>query len=470
MEQAPPSGVDLHVCNARVRRTAAVCLAFACSLGGLHGQLERTKEPSIASRIATEIATQHVHGVSRADWKRSVPAATWRDRRGPFEHPPESTLPQQRGLWCSAATDSAGAFTREAVFYGLRTEQPLDCRLEQVRYVVDDGSGADDVYADLRRAIDATLKGSEARSPTAVERTFMGIEPDSTADSSYPSDRWRDLRCWSMPAQSVLLYRFDSTVQVLTQSFILPAALREDREGYHAAAQRYGVDIGMWNLINHLRPLDPEAVDLLIDPERIPDQTRLEQVLLRLLEQRATTKRADDRAALTSAIANLAARLLVEGARPEEARPSLRPLLAHGVAMVESPYDAGVWYGAYDPRGVATRAPGPGGDLLYRDVITEHLAKIRTHRGTASSIQLFELAEAYETWWSLSLAPDDEELVTRADHAAGAATARQEAIKWYERLIREFPDSPEADRARRVIIQIRVGVDTGQRVFFSPYA
>jgi hypothetical protein len=174
---------------------------------------------------------------------------------------------------------------------------------------------------------------------------------------------------------------------------------------------------------------------------------------------------------LTAAIARTAARLRVEGKRPEEARPSLRPLLALGVTKKESPYDEGIWYGSYDPPGTrSSQAPDPDGAFVYRDVIKSGLARLRASPNRVTPALLLSLAQAYETWWSLSLAPDDEELVTRSDHASGAVDARREAIKWYERVMSDFPYSREAERARRVIIQIRVGVDTGQRTYFAPYA
>jgi hypothetical protein len=80
------------------------------------------------------------------------------------------------------------------------------------------------------------------------------------------------------------------------------------------------------------------------------------------------------------------------------------------------------------------------------------------------------VARAYETWWSLSLAPDDEDLVTASEHTDGAEAARLEAIRWYARILRVAPTSVEALHARRVIVQIRVGVDTGERWFYAVYA
>lgn len=66
--------------------------------------------------------------------------------------------------------------------------------------------------------------------------------------------------------------------------------------------------------------------------------------------------------------------------------------------------------------------------------------------------------------------PDDEELVTAAEHKEGAEKARLQAIRWYERILREAPTSVEAGHAVRLIVQITVGIDTGERGFYAVYA
>jgi hypothetical protein len=423
----------------------------------------------IARQVAADIATGYHAGTSRAEWRRQVAGAAWRDHRGPIEHPPESVRPQHRGLWCSAATDMEQGMSREAVFYGLRTERPVDCRLEQLRYVLEDSNS--DGYAALSREIGDFLSAAAAMPEGSLNAEWLKtheLDSNVTFYTAYPSDRWRDLRTWATPTQSIVLYRLGTTIQVLVQTSILTSALRQD-DTSTPAEMRYGVDLGTWNLLNELRPLDPGAAELLQD-RRAPDQDRLERVILRLLQQRAKTARSRDRVTLTRTIAVLATGLRAEGARPEEARPGLRPLLALGVTFEESPTDQGVWYGGYDPGHRASSHSDPDGTFLYRDVITRDLARVRASPGRVSPDLLLDVATAYETWWSLSLAPDDEEFVTRSDHAAGGASARLQAIRWYERLIRDFPYSRQADRARRLIIQIRVGVDTGQRADFAPYA
>ena len=104
-------------------------------------------------------------------------------------------------------------------------------------------------------------------------------------------------------------------------------------------------------------------------------------------------------------------------------------------------------------------------------MITRGTAWLKQNPNSPLAITVMShVARAYETWWSLSLAPEDEELVTASEHKEGAEEARLQAIRWYERILRDAPTSVEARYARRVIVQITVGVDTGERGFYAVYA
>ena len=454
---------------------ATVLVLLTGRLADLSAQATDPADRATADRVAGEIVSRYSAGISRAEWRRQVPSATWRDRRGSLEAPSESTLPQQPGLWCSSATDTNGAITREVVFYGLRTERPYDCRFEQVRYVVEARPRGGE-YDALAQAIGSALGAALGDGGRATSSVLAAQQPEamdagdwSMIHTAYPFHRWRDVQSWRTTRQTIFLYRLDATVQVLARTSILTVALRQEQQGY-SSDLRYGVDLATWDLVNRLRPVDPEAADQLLDNVSVPQQDRLESVVLRLLRLRARTPRASDRAMLTTVLSMLATRLRVEGDRPADARPSLRPLLALGVTMTESATDAGIWYGSYDPAGTAAPPADPDGTFEYRTVIESDLARLRAHPARVSPGLLLDLAQAYETWWSLSLAPDDEEMLTPSEHAPGADVAWREAIKWYERVISQFPYSREADRARRVIIQLRLGIDTGQRLYFSPYA
>jgi hypothetical protein len=77
------------------------------------------------------------------------------------------------------------------------------------------------------------------------------------------------------------------------------------------------------------------------------------------------------------------------------------------------------------------------------------------------------LGEAYETWWSLSLMKDDDNLITvggfkRTDFEEGAAEAQRKAIAAYERVVAAGHGEP--DMIVR-LADIRMGRDTGQRAW-----
>jgi hypothetical protein len=472
-----------------------IAAAVATSLGaGLCRAQDRVAPPVdasiLAARVAGELRGHMLYGSSRADWRTRVPHAAWRDRRGGLEYPPESALPKQRGLWCSEATDVSDGVSREVVFYGLRTERPYDCRAEQIRYVIDVTGRTDDAYTSLAEGFRREFSGGEFSKAELFRPEDLAVSLDLTSRTAYRSDEWNGVIYWMEPTQFVLLFRAGHTVQVIGQTYILVNALRADMQR-RGSLERYGLDLWTWELVNALRPRDPEAVDLILsNPNRAGEQPLVERVALRLLQAYARSSRAEDRAMWALAAGIVVQKIRVEGERPELARPSLAPLLRFGVQMDESPYDQGIWYASWGPSSrerrtfAATRwsqwtvesgnAPASSqyaDEYQYRAVIANGTAWLEGHPRSPMAIAVMtDVAQAYETWWSLSLAPDDEELLTASDHHEGSENARRQSIRWYERIIREFPNSREAEYARRVLIQIRVGVDTGSRAFFSPYA
>lgn len=86
------------------------------------------------------------------------------------------------------------------------------------------------------------------------------------------------------------------------------------------------------------------------------------------------------------------------------------------------------------------------------------------------------VAQAYETWWSLSQAPTGEEVsevdadVQPAKYREGAEAARQKAIASYEEFLQTAPQSDNAAYARRVLPRLKLALDTGQRRFYCSLA
>lgn len=474
--------------NARPAFAIAVVVLLA-SANTVAQQTKPTQDTDqrTANSIVTELS-QIVHGTSRTKWREFVPSATWRDRRGPREYPPASVLPQPRGLWCSMATDITTGHRRDAVFFGLRTERPYDCRLEHVRYVLEQSSGIQGLYDALAAAIGKRFN-NEFSNVDPARLPAIAVAPEMTGGKDVAPQSWGDVRFWMSATRYIFLARAGSTVQVMSQTYILSEALRSD-ENLLPETGRYGVDLLKWEIVNALRPTDPETVELILSNEGVIEQNFAERAALRVLQARARADNEDQRAMLSLASALVVSRLEYQGESWQRDRPGLKPILAYGVRMEVSPFDSDVWYGSVDfAEDVRRRRPGtrwgqlafldrlsggwtefPDGDQ-YRHVITQGTAWLKQYPNSPLAMTVMShVARAYETWWSLSLAPADEELVEASEHAEGAEEARLQAIRWYERILREAPTSAEARHARRVLVQITVGVDTGERGFYAVYA
>src|SRR6266853_3062358 len=112
-----------------------------------------------------------------------------------------------------------------------------------------------------------------------------------------------------------------------------------------------------------------------------------------------------------------------------------------------------------------------GGSEQFRQVIQQGLQFREKH---SKSLYLLDVqlavAQAYETWWSLSqaVATGDEysEGVEPGKYQDGAEAARQKALASYEQLLEIAPQSDHAAYARRILPRLTLGIDTGQRRFY----
>ena len=66
-----------------------------------------------------------------------------------------------------------------------------------------------------------------------------------------------DVRFWMSATRYIFLARAGSTVQVMSQTYVLSDALRSD-EDLLPETGRYGVDLLKWEVVNVLRPTDSE--------------------------------------------------------------------------------------------------------------------------------------------------------------------------------------------------------------------
>jgi len=110
------------------------------------------------------------------------------------------------------------------------------------------------------------------------------------------------------------------------------------------------------------------------------------------------------------------------------------------------------------------------GSDQFREVIREGEAFLtRRPASPARADVAFMVAQAYETWWSLSQASPEDGYASPARYQAGVATARQKAIALYNEVLSRAPASAEAAYARRVLPRLALGFATNQRRFFCVY-
>jgi len=106
----------------------------------------------------------------------------------------------------------------------------------------------------------------------------------------------------------------------------------------------------------------------------------------------------------------------------------------------------------------------------YPHVIDEGARFLKAHPESPHAFEVdVSLAQAYETWWSLSRS-DRDEYVDPADHAPGAKEARLKAIEHYIRALERAPNgSAEAAEIRMRIPALKLEIDTRQRKFWCFY-
>jgi hypothetical protein len=128
-------------------------------------------------------------------------------------------------------------------------------------------------------------------------------------------------------------------------------------------------------------------------------------------------------------------------------------------------------------QGFDTGVDCKAGPDQFRKVIPEALQFLEKHANSPHQLDVqLAVAQAYETWWSLSQAPVPGQELTEAEEAEpdanpqqyqeGAEAARQQAIARYEQFIQTAPQSDYAAYARRVLPRLKLGLDTGQRRFY----
>lgn len=127
----------------------------------------------------------------------------------------------------------------------------------------------------------------------------------------------------------------------------------------------------------------------------------------------------------------------------------------------------------------ATEGCAAGSDQ-FRQVIQQGLPFLEKNASGPNQLDVqLAVAQAYETWWSLSQAPTEGQIAANKEaeeaegpdadpreYQQGAEAARQQAIARYTRLLEQNPQSDYAIYARRQLPRLKLGIDTGQRRFY----
>jgi hypothetical protein len=132
---------------------------------------------------------------------------------------------------------------------------------------------------------------------------------------------------------------------------------------------------------------------------------------------------------------------------------------------------AGEWaFLTLEKLGWNTSVGCPGDPATFRSVIAESARFLDHHRSSPYRLDfLFDLAQAYETWWALSQARPDDDYVVAANYTQGAEDARKRAIQIYGQILREAPRRDFAEYAKLTLPQLQSKLDTGQRQYYCIY-
>jgi hypothetical protein len=145
--------------------------------------------------------------------------------------------------------------------------------------------------------------------------------------------------------------------------------------------------------------------------------------------------------------------------------------LARQVYRDSSSTPAGEWaFLTLEKLGWNTGVGCAGDPATFRSVIAESDRFFNRHQTSAYRLDfLFDLAQAYETWWSLSQASSDDDYVVAANFTAGADRARERAIELYRQIVQETPKSDFAAYATVVLPLLQSKLDTMQRQYYCIY-
>jgi hypothetical protein len=428
----------------------------------------------IAERIVSEVVAKPL-GTTRTEWRARNPGATWREFVGERGHAAEqSTYRWPDGAWCVIADDDRNGLHRQAVFRGMHAAIK-DCSLTQLTVTYEPPAVSSlklsELYGEL---IVALTRQYGYGSPSRLDMDL----PKAEAERRFPGSPREGFFQWYSATFEVHLFTHPGT----GVGIVIRDGLYEDtKERAEGLGPRGDL---REKLFDRVRQTYPEAMNIILGRSGVVDEPAAIAIAARMLNAVERSSVDDDRAWQALAAEEVILRLLLSG-NPAEL-PAMKPLAPFNLVFLHEGHGEVWYYQRGLSEAVIRRHPqSPWGQSAlvqkivrgwtvaqcedsYRDVATHGQDWLA--RNPASPYRLVvtrAVAAAYQTWWSLSKAPeyDDLAFASKEDAMKGAAAARLRAIEWNERLLSELPAGLPHPDIDRTIVHLHADVDTGAREY-----
>lgn len=437
------------------------------------------------------------------EWIALHPQAVCEEYRAGRQYVPQPVY-TDRG-YCFHCTWTEGAITNAVSFYPVLGESPA-CRLLRFSVWADAPGEVQDARRELNRLLTSHLgKGFRDRQgPGFGQRVWttpeLEVRSFAWSPESWQSVLRRDLDCCPPDADTETRRRLlasaawkeeeeEEVLRVLGKrmgTLAVTASLRESGEllpipgpgGFDVLEREKARRARLQEL---LRASFPEAAELLQKGSGV-DKKELRAGLERLLEG-AREAEGDDRAARLLAADYLAKGLHHDDYPTRESPPIVETIAGYRLHY-DPPTDGELWEYRRDLLWEAWKAGsgewseeaflelsdmGWSGEVdCFREVIERGKRFLaEAPDSPRAPAVLFDVAQAYETWWSLSRDAGEDYIVEDPErYQPGAEAALAASVAAYERLSGIEPEGELARAAQQRLLYLRLGIDTQERRFY----
>ena len=424
-------------------------------------------------------------GQTIENWREARPEAKCQRFRGTSGW---LSAPEQ---WCYRCETTEEVLTAEWSFYAWYAEDSPACRLYQL-------------HVRVRGFSEESLGEVHPVAAERLGRTWDEISEPAGDLSARGSAFWYDRRYWDWGAGEALLYRGNPPyVALLARAKPLIEAEAERRRVWSILAnsdRKPGAEMDR-HLAARLENDYPRLPLLLTQPPREGDlsekRRQVFEMILRLLDDTASTGLDRQAAKLLAAdrLADRLATLSEEEQKPGRPWPGFEAqreqLAARGVDYEWAHFGA-VFANTHNLlRRVSEEFPdtvwgeqafvilmgfgwdtslrcSDSGKAYFEEVITRGEAFLADRLRSSHRREItWNLAQACETWWSLSQASLQDSYVRPENFEPGADEARTKAIRYYGELLSDGTDDLYALDAKLRLPRLQLAYDTNQRRFFQ---